>query len=84
MDKESTQLIGDSKASSPPRPSSAISTAETAAWPTAATTSKTWRARASFEEVCHLLWYGELPNAAQARQDHPGAHHGARDPGRPR
>ncbi len=21
--------------------------------------------RASFEEVCHLLWYGELPNAAQ-------------------
>src|SRR4029077_4361896 len=20
--------------------------------------------RASFEEVCHLLWYGELPNAA--------------------
>src|SRR5438132_1277217 len=21
--------------------------------------------RASFEEVCHLLWYGELPNVAQ-------------------
>src|SRR5262245_57337243 len=21
--------------------------------------------RASFEEVCHLLWYGDLPNAAQ-------------------
>src|SRR5258707_5213445 len=21
--------------------------------------------RAGFEEVCHLLWYGELPNAAQ-------------------
>src|SRR5216110_3595100 len=21
--------------------------------------------RASFEEVCHLLWYGELPTAAQ-------------------
>src|SRR5437899_12321016 len=21
--------------------------------------------RASFEGVCHLLWYGELPNAAQ-------------------
>src|SRR2546430_17617151 len=28
--------------------------------------------RASFEEVCHLLWYGELPPAAQLAKTTPG------------
>ena len=54
-----------SKMSSPPHRRSVISTAIAACSRTTATTSTIWRAGASFEEVCYLLWHGRLPNRAE-------------------
>ena len=47
------------------RPRFVTSMATAACSRTSATTFTTWRAAASFEEVCYLLWHGRLPNRAE-------------------